>query len=91
MKTAVNFRQIILEQMENKGMTQSALARSAKMTCANLSDYLSGKADIKTTTLERLLEALEIDPAFNLPKRYRVNVVQETIEVPIPHAFRSSK
>lgn len=91
MKTAVNFRQIILDQLMVKEMTKAALARAAKMTCANLSDYLSGKADIKTATLERLLEALEIDPAFNLPKRYRVNVVEEIIEVPIPHAFRPSK
>lgn len=56
-----DFRDIIKSERERQGLTLTELAERAGTHQPNLSDYLSGKADIRTDTLMRLFTVLELE------------------------------
>lgn len=56
--TDIDFRAEVRRAMERGGMTQAALARASGVPRPNISAWLSGRADITTSTLSRLLVAL---------------------------------
>jgi len=57
----VDIRQIIRDEMDRRGMTQTRLAELADMTQARISDYLNGVRDVRAETLARMLKALKLE------------------------------
>ena len=57
----MDIRQIIRDEMDRRGMTQTRLAELADMTQARISDYLNGVRDVRAETLARMLKALKLE------------------------------
>ena len=57
----MDVRQIILNRMEQRGITQAKLAELAGMTQPRVNAYLRGHRDVYATTLARILTALDLD------------------------------
>lgn len=51
-------REAIKAAFSTSGMTQKALAKACEMTQGNLSEFLSGKHDIRSETADRLCAVL---------------------------------
>lgn len=47
--------------METKGMSQAQLAELSVMTRPRVTSYLSGKRDVYGETLERMMNALDLE------------------------------
>lgn len=54
----LTIRQQFTAAFHASGMSQRALARAAKVTQAQISDYLAGKCDLNSTTIDRLFAAM---------------------------------
>jgi len=54
-------RDIVMAELERRGMAQAELARRAGMLPHRVHEFLRGKRDIYVETLERILDALELD------------------------------
>lgn len=52
-------REQVRELMDLTGMSQAELSRRACVAQPNISDFLSGKADVGTRTADRLIAVLE--------------------------------
>ncbi len=52
---------MIRDRLDRIGMTQAELAELAGMTEPRVSDYLNGKRDVYAATLNRMLEALNLE------------------------------
>lgn len=59
-KPKVDLRGVVRAAMEVHGLSIAETARRAKMTAANLSDWLAGKSEIRSDAVERLLEVLGV-------------------------------
>lgn len=57
----MDIRRIIIEAMRQQGMSQRRLAGQAGLTQPRISDYLLGKRDVQGETLNKLLEALDLE------------------------------
>ena len=57
----MDIRQIILDRMAERGITQSELAERADMTRPRVNAYLRGHRDVYAATLARILTALDLD------------------------------
>jgi transcriptional regulator with XRE-family HTH domain len=53
-------RETIQSELDSQKITQRELARRAKMTEPQLSDFLKGKSSLKMETIEAILQALNI-------------------------------
>ena len=54
-------QEIILQLLEEKGMTKAELARKVGMAQPNLSRLLNGNSQIRKSTLEKIRIALDVD------------------------------
>lgn len=54
-------QEIILQLLEEKGMTKAELAKKVGMAQSNLSRLLNGKSQIRQSTLEKIRIALDVD------------------------------
>lgn len=66
---------------ESAGLTQSALSRATGIAVPNLSRVESGKADLRMSTLNRVLEALDLE----------VRLVPRAARVPMSEVVRWSE
>ncbi len=57
----VDFRQIIIDELKDQGMTRRRLAELAGMTIPRVSDYLNARRDVQAETLRHMLEALGLE------------------------------
>lgn len=56
----MNLRKIIIATMASGSVNQTALAKMSGVPRPNISDYLAGKTELRTDTVERLLKALKL-------------------------------
>ena len=57
----MEIRDIILDRMDELGMTQSELAELADMTRPRVNAFLRGHRDVYAETLGRMLDALDLE------------------------------
>lgn len=57
----MDIRQIISEAMQRQGVSQRRLAQQTGIMQPRISDYLTGKRDVQSETLRRMLEALALE------------------------------
>jgi len=67
----MDIRRIITDELRGRGWSQRELCRRAGLLPHQLCEYLNGSRDIYAETLQRILEALqlEIKPATRRQKR----------------------
>jgi transcriptional regulator with XRE-family HTH domain len=65
----MDIRQIIIDSMAERGVTQTELAEWTGMTRPRVNAYLRGHRDVYAATLTRILEALELDIRRARPRR----------------------
>ena len=58
---------------EASGLTQAEVSRATGIAVSNLSTIESGKVDIRLSTLERILDALDLEIRF-VPKTRRISL-----------------
>ncbi|MHB1156056.1 MAG: helix-turn-helix domain-containing protein [Phycisphaerales bacterium] len=57
----MDIRQIINDAMQKQGISQRGLAQQTGLMQPRISDYLLGKRDVQGETLNKLLEALNLE------------------------------
>lgn len=57
----MDIRRFLNDELERRGMTQRELCRLTGILPHRVSEYLSGKNDIRVETLERILKALDLE------------------------------
>lgn len=57
----MDIRQIIKDEMDRQGITQTALQDLTGILQHRISDYLTGKRDVNGETLRKMLEALGLE------------------------------
>jgi len=57
----VGIRQVIKDEMARRGLTQTALSEMTGILNHRISEFLNEKADMKTTNLQRIMEALDLE------------------------------
>lgn len=55
------FRKLIISERKRQGLTQSDLAEKIGVRQATISEYESGKSEMKSETLSKIIESLGID------------------------------
>ena len=57
----MDIRQIISDEMDRQGVTQTRLQQMTGILQHRISDYLNGKRDVNAETLRKMLEALKLE------------------------------
>ena len=79
-------QEIILQLLEEKGMTKAELAKKVGMAQPNLSRLLNGNSQIRKSTLEKIRIALDVDveelKRFRLISLFQLQDFQPILQTP---------
>jgi len=56
----IEFRKLIKKEIEKQGLTYVELGRLAGISDQTISNYLTGKSELKNNSIEKLLDILKI-------------------------------
>jgi len=73
MTTAVNLASQLRVAREARGLTQADVSQATGIAAPNLSTIENGKVDIRLSTLERILDALQMDVQV-VPRNRRISM-----------------
>jgi ribosome-binding protein aMBF1 (putative translation factor) len=56
-----SFRKVVLESVEQRGLSHNRLAKESGLPQSVVSDYLTGRGEMRTDTMQSLCQALGLE------------------------------